>query len=102
MEDDETRVMSTLIEIDSSLRPVVAEDARGSDATTIERLDSTVTYNDFFAKHLTLNKPCVVDPRATEDWPCRRDWVLDGAPGFEALRMSFGRWRGVKGGFRRI
>ncbi|EFN85605.1 JmjC domain-containing protein 4 [Harpegnathos saltator] len=79
--------MSTFIEIDSSLCPV-NEDA--CVPNTIERIDSTVTYNDFFSEYLIRNRPCIISSQATENWPCRREWVLEDAPNFEMLRTSFG------------
>lgn len=85
-DDDQSLVMSTIIEIDSS-HPV-EKNSRVID--TIDRIDLKVTYNDFFSEYLTRNKPCVIDLEATENWPCRRQWVLDGAPNFEALNSLFG------------
>ncbi|EZA49639.1 hypothetical protein DMN91_006417 [Ooceraea biroi] len=79
--------MSTPIEIDNNLHPV-DEDACAQN--TIDRIDSTVTYNDFFSKYLIPNRPCIISSQATESWPCRREWVLDGAPNFNVLRTLFG------------
>ncbi|XP_072751632.1 2-oxoglutarate and iron-dependent oxygenase JMJD4 [Anoplolepis gracilipes] len=80
--------MSTLIEINNSLYSF-DEDTCVPD--TIERIEeSTVTYNDFFSKYLIPNKPCVINFQATENWPCRRDWVLNGEPNFQVLRTLFG------------
>jgi len=78
--------MSTLVEINSSSYP----DEDACVFGTVERIDSAVTYNDFFYKHLICNKPCVIGLQATENWPCRREWVLRGAPNFEVLRTLFG------------
>ncbi|XP_014481072.1 PREDICTED: jmjC domain-containing protein 4 [Dinoponera quadriceps] len=79
--------MSMCIEINSSLCSV-DEDVCVSN--TIERVDpATVTYNDFFSEYLIRNRPCVVGSQATANWPCRREWVLEDAPNFEALRASF-------------
>ncbi|XP_020279195.1 jmjC domain-containing protein 4 [Pseudomyrmex gracilis] len=80
--------MSTVIEIDDSSHPV-EEDGRV--IVTIDRIDLRVTYNDFFSEYMIRNKPCVINLEATENWPCRREWVLDGAPNFEALRSLFER-----------
>ncbi|XP_077260757.1 jumonji domain containing 4 [Temnothorax americanus] len=79
--------MSTLVEIDSSY-PV--DDDACVDPNAVERINSPVTYNDFFSRHLIGNKPCVIGLRATENWPCRREWVSNGAPNFEVLRALFG------------
>lgn len=83
--------MSTLIEINDSCLYSFDEDSRVPD--TIERIEeSKVTYNDFFSKYLICNKPCIVNSQATENWACRRDWVLNDAPNFEVLRTLFGMW----------
>jgi len=81
--------MSTLTEINSLYS--IDEDTCVSNI--VERIDSTVTYNDFFYKYLIHNKPCIINLQATENWPCRREWVLDGAPNFEVLRTLFGMWK---------
>lgn len=81
--------MSTLTEINSLY--FIDEDTCVSNI--VERVDSTVTYNDFFSKYLIRNKPCIISLQATENWPCRREWVLDGAPNFEVLRTLFGMWK---------
>ncbi|EGI70634.1 PREDICTED: jmjC domain-containing protein 4 [Acromyrmex echinatior] len=78
--------MSTLIEISSG--SYLNED--DCVTTMIERIDSTVTYNDFFSKYLMCNKPCVISFQAIKNWPCRHEWVLNGAPNFEMLRKLFG------------
>ncbi|XP_011685344.1 PREDICTED: jmjC domain-containing protein 4 isoform X2 [Wasmannia auropunctata] len=79
--------MSTLVEIDSSSYPDV--DMCGT-VEQVERIDSTVTYNEFFTKYLLCNKPCVISSQAIENWPCSREWVLNDAPNFEVLRTLFG------------
>lgn len=89
--NDEGRIsiMSTLVEIDSSYP--VGENA--CVPSTVERIESAMTYNDFFSKYLICNKPCVIGLQATENWPCRHEWVLNGAPNFELLRTLFGTWK---------
>lgn len=81
--------MSTLIEINNDVQSS-NEVSSYVPSATIERIDSLVTYNEFFSKYLLANKPCIVDSQVTKDWPCRWEWVQDGAPNFNALRTLFG------------
>jgi len=82
--------MSTFIEINDSLYSV---DEDTCVPNTIERIDPTVTYNEFFSKYLIPNKPCIINSQATENWPCRHEWVSDGIPNFNILRTLFGMCR---------
>lgn len=80
--------MSTLIEINDGLS---SSDEDTHVPNTVEKIEeSTVTYNDFFSKYLIYNQPCVFNSHATENWPCRRNWVLNDTPNFEVLRTLFG------------
>lgn len=84
--------MSTLTEINS----IYSIDGDTCVSNIVERIDSTVTYNDFFSKYLIRNKPCIINLQSTENWPCRREWVLNGAPNFEVLRTLFGMWKVIE------
>lgn len=80
--------MSMFFEIDS----LCSIDEDVYTPNTIERVDSAVTYSEFFTKYLACNRPCIIGSQATENWPCKREWVIEDAPNFEVLRKSFGRW----------
>ncbi|XP_071873753.1 jumonji domain containing 4 [Bombus fervidus] len=56
----------------------------------IDYVDTSITYDDFFSKYLMENKPCIFKPNITENWSCKRQWNLDGAPDFDVLDISFG------------
>ena len=51
----------------------------------------SISYKLFFQNYLLPNKPCIFSSSLTKDWPCRRDWVCEGAPNFAVLRTLFGR-----------
>ena len=58
-----------------------------------ELFDTTcsISYKLFFQNYLLPNKPCIFSSNLTKNWPCRRDWVCEGAPNFDVLRTLFGR-----------
>lgn len=57
----------------------------------IDYVDASITYDDFFSKYLMENKPCIFKSNITENWSCKRQWNLDGAPDFDVLDISFGK-----------
>lgn len=58
--------------------------------SVVDRVNSSIAYNDFYTNYLCKNKPCIFDGSLTENWSCRRQWSLDGAPDFDALSLLFG------------
>lgn len=64
------------------------------DKTLIECIDyldpSSITYDEFFARYLIGNRPCIFKSGITENWSCKRQWNLDGAPDFDVLEILFG------------
>ncbi|XP_033228054.1 2-oxoglutarate and iron-dependent oxygenase JMJD4 isoform X2 [Belonocnema kinseyi] len=49
-----------------------------------------ISYNDFFSNYLIANKPCIIQSNATKNWPCKKDWIQNGAPNFTLLKQLFG------------
>ncbi|KAK9303249.1 hypothetical protein QLX08_005015 [Tetragonisca angustula] len=56
----------------------------------IDYVDPLITYDEFFSKYLAENKPCIFKSSITDNWSCKRQWSLDGAPDFDVLDISFG------------
>ncbi|XP_017889963.1 jmjC domain-containing protein 4 [Ceratina calcarata] len=56
----------------------------------IDYLDPSISYDEFFAKYLMENRPCIFKSSITENWSCKRQWNLDGAPDFDVLDILFG------------
>ena len=54
-------------------------------------IDSPISYEDFFLRHLLHNKPCLLGEWVTADWRARQDWVsADNTPNVQHLRQQFG------------
>ena len=57
----------------------------------IPYLDQCLSYEEFFFRFLLPNKPCVLSPKATQNWQSCKDWVCkDGKPNTEFLHQHFG------------
>ncbi|XP_034190454.1 jumonji domain containing 4 [Osmia lignaria lignaria] len=56
----------------------------------IDYVNTSITYDEFFSKYINLNKPCIFKSNITENWSCRRQWNLDGAPDFDVLDILYG------------
>lgn len=57
----------------------------------IDYVNTSITYDEFFSKYINLNKPCIFKSNITENWSCRRQWNLDGAPDFDVLDILYGK-----------
>ena len=56
----------------------------------ITYLPDKISYSEFFLNFLVPNKPCLFGPWLTEDWKCRRDWVLERGGGGGACEDGVG------------
>lgn len=57
----------------------------------IDYLDQPISSEAFAEKYMIPNKPCVFAPFATDNWPCRSNWVTkSGSLNIEHLREKFG------------
>ena len=52
---------------------------------------SNISYQEFVAKFLTKNVPCLLEEIHTRSWRSRQEWILNGKPHFEFLRENFGK-----------
>ncbi|XP_066596398.1 2-oxoglutarate and iron-dependent oxygenase JMJD4 [Prorops nasuta] len=56
----------------------------------IKLVDPTISYDTFFNQFFVKNVPCIISSEITENWPCKKQWVLDNAPNFGFLEKVFG------------
>lgn len=58
----------------------------------IDHLTDPVSCDDFFAKYLLPNIPCVLGKWSTTEWPSRTEWsTADGKLSWESLESLFGQ-----------
>lgn len=58
--------------------------------------DAIPSYDVFLSRHLEINEPCVIGPKATEGWIARSTWQTNDKPNFDHLDRLFGRDRIVQ------
>ena len=44
----------------------------------IDNISSKISYLNFFSNYLVPNRPCVFGSWLTDNWKCRKEWVLSG------------------------
>ncbi|XP_048579170.1 2-oxoglutarate and iron-dependent oxygenase JMJD4 isoform X2 [Nematostella vectensis] len=49
-----------------------------------------ISYEAFLTDYLQPNKLCVFSCELTQEWKCRKEWVVNGEPNFEFLHQNFG------------
>ncbi|XP_057324903.1 2-oxoglutarate and iron-dependent oxygenase JMJD4-like isoform X1 [Microplitis mediator] len=54
------------------------------------RLNTAITYNDFFTQYLIKNEPCVFKCGITNEWPCVNKWIFNNQPNFKHLKQLYG------------
>ena len=62
----------------------------------IDHIDAPITYQEFFAKYLLHNRPCVLGMWATSHWKSTQKWSCDdGTPDWDYLLQNFGESPGI-------
>eukprot|EP00118_Oscarella_pearsei_P016133 m.151223 g.151223 ORF g.151223 m.151223 type:complete len:407 (+) comp38580_c0_seq2:25-1245(+) len=56
----------------------------------MDRVGGKLCPEEFFARFLLRNKPCVIGSEITETWKARKRWVKDGKPNLQYLIDNFG------------
>lgn len=70
----------------------VLRDEALSGLKRIDHLTDPVSYDDFFAKYLLPNVPCVLGKWSTAEWSSRTEWsTADGKLSWESLENLFGQ-----------
>jgi len=64
----------------------------------IDRIDGgNISYEEFFSRYLSVNKPCILSQEMTANWKSRLEWVDgNGKPNFEFLKEYFGNFFNLK------
>lgn len=55
----------------------------------IPKLDTNLTYNEFFQNYLRINQPCIIK-NITENWDATKYWVKDHQINFSYLEQKYG------------
>lgn len=58
---------------------------------SFKRINSSITYDEFFTEFLQENRPCIIQSGAINNWPCDSLWKQNGAPNLNHLQQVYGK-----------